>query len=79
MRPDQDQLLLENLLTISLLYMPRDICVNSYSSYIICGDWHVYSVKDRVYLQPGLEESSFNPLRDKQIDHPYVYFNESYD
>ena len=35
--------------------------------------------KDRVYLQPGLEESSFNPLRGKQKNHPHVYFKKSHD
>ena len=34
---------------------------------------------DKVYLQPGLEESSFNLLRGKQIDHPHVYFKNSHD
>ena len=36
-------------------------------------------VLDGVYLQSGLEESSFNPLRGKQIDHPHVYFKKSHD
>ena len=29
----------------------------------------MYYLKEIVYLQPGLEESSSNPLRGKQIDH----------
>jgi hypothetical protein len=35
--------------------------------------------KDRVYLQLGLKESFFNPLRGKQIDYPDVYFKKSHD
>ena len=31
------------------------------------------------FLQPGLKEFSFNPLRDKQIDHSCVYFKKSHD
>ena len=34
---------------------------------------------DISFLQPDLEESSFNPLHDKQIDHPHVYFKKLYD
>jgi hypothetical protein len=36
------------------------------------------NLKDRIFLQFDLEESSFNPLRGKQIDHPYVYFKNRY-
>jgi hypothetical protein len=32
-----------------------------------------------VFLQPDLKESSFNPLRDKQINYLYVYFKKSRD
>jgi hypothetical protein len=39
----------------------------------------VHTYMDRVYLQPGLEESSFNSLCGNQIDHPHVYFKESHD
>ena len=28
---------------------------------------------DKVYLQPDLEKSSLNLLRDKQIDHSHVF------
>ena len=38
-----------------------------------------YFFRDKVYLQPGLEKSSFNLLRDKQIDYPHVYFKKSHD
>ncbi len=38
-----------------------------------------YSEMDRVFLQSGLEESFFNPLCDKQIDYPHVYFKKLYD
>ena len=34
---------------------------------------------ERVYLQSGLEEFLFNPLRGKQIDYLYVYFKKSHD
>ena len=34
---------------------------------------------DRVYLQPSLEEFSFNPLRSNQIDYAYIYFKKSHD
>ena len=34
---------------------------------------------DIVYFQLGLEESFFNLLRGKQIDHPHVYFKKSHD
>ena len=34
---------------------------------------------ERVFLQPGLEESYYNPLRDKLIDHLRVYFKKSHD
>ena len=39
----------------------------------------IYLHLDKVFLQSGLEESSFNPLRSKQIDHPHVYFKKSQD
>ena len=39
----------------------------------------VYNNKDIVFLQPGLEESFFNPLCGKQIDNPHVYFKKSHD
>jgi hypothetical protein len=32
----------------------------------------IYFSTEIVYLQPGLEESSSNPLRGKQIDYPRV-------
>ena len=32
-----------------------------------------------VFLQPGLDEFSFNPQCGKQIDHPHVYFKKSHD
>ena len=32
-----------------------------------------------IFLQPSLEESSFNPLRGKQIDHLHVYFKKLLD
>jgi hypothetical protein len=34
---------------------------------------------ERVFLQPGLEESYSNLLRDKLIDHLRVYFKKSHD
>ena len=34
---------------------------------------------DKVFLQPGLEESFFDPLSGKQIDHPHMYFKKSHD
>ena len=33
---------------------------------------------DIVFLQPNLEEFSFNPLRSKQINHLHVYFKKSH-
>ena len=36
------------------------------------------SIWDIVFLQSGLEKSSSNPLRGKQIDHSHVYFKNSH-
>ena len=46
-------------------------------NYLVCVG-HVYGneVMDIVFLQPDLEEFSFNPLCVNQIDYPHVLFEK---
>ena len=52
--------------------------VYTYKIFIYFSHWMLL-ILDGVYLQSGLEESSFNLLYVKQIDYPYMYFKKSHD
>ena len=62
-------------ISLHLLFtLPYHYCLCRCDAYSAV---HIFS--GTVFLQPSLEESPFNPLRGKQIDHPHVYLKKSYD